>query len=602
MLFPTTVNPAYRRGNADAHRVRPPSCVPPAVVSHQAFWISHKEQSKRLEERHRVKCIVDNLILEIAGWTKQRHQVSVRIDPEIEGTNALFANVAFPGYFLINQNALLPDGKLNQSTLTIAQRNAFESDHRVVSILFRLNECDVTIRFEFHTEYFSISTFAEIADYEHIERGQLMMQLQSGRLDGDVKKLKQELYEDFWRELTNNICPTGALKNAIFSQMFCDFRGIVISNEELLQRGKTGQPVDGYLSLLSPLGSEEIQHECAVSYMLGGRALHMTTLGLQLPEDAGNKRSPLTYLLCVNPETTRWQRGGLIDLIHSAGASRLAALKDLSALRRAGGDLAGLDNYTSIARSAVSEHRRQTPPTNDAQESISSAQDYFSLITRNFNREVEGNYGILFRIERSRYYVERFRANARQMRILRVEGYQKYDQFVETRVGATFDFIDRLGRRYERGVSALALLDSYNLSIQSNEIALSQKQTEDKETAISENIRKIQEYGDFVLIAALLPYYVTALIGHVLGEEHIHYFAFAIWTMAFVLALYRTKEQENLSRTTRIIVVGKALRLAFIAWIAVWVFDKGAPVVLDPALSIIQWIIHWIALQLHPFF
>jgi hypothetical protein len=311
MYFPSTVDPGYRRSNGDAHRVRPPSCVPPALASHQAFWISHEDQLKKPVERERVKYFIDDLILNIAGWTKQRYQIPVIIEPQIEAVNILFANIAFPDHFLIIQKPRRPDGTLDSSTLTPTQQDVFDSDRRVVSIFFNLNQCDVTIRFEFHTEYFSISTFAEVADYEHYDRRQFMMQLQSGRPHSDIKKIGLELYEGFWRELTNNICPKGSLKDAIFSQMICDFRGIVISNEELLQTDKTVGLIDGYLSLLSHPRSEKIEQECTVCYLLGGRALYMTTLGLQLPESSVNKRDPQTYLLCVSPNATKWERGGL---------------------------------------------------------------------------------------------------------------------------------------------------------------------------------------------------------------------------------------------------------------------------------------------------
>src|SRR5262249_41854438 len=157
----------------------------------------------------------------------------------------------------------------------------------------------------------------------------------------------------------------------------------------------------------------------------------------------------------------------------------------------------------------------------------------------------------------------------------RIEGYQKYTDFVEARLGGTFDFIDRLGRRYERGVSALALLDSYNFSIQSNEIAESQKGTVQQEIKISETIREIQEYGEFLLIAALVPYYVTALIGHVIGEDDIHYVTFVIWTFAFVFAMYRAKEKGR-SWKEKVKSVGRALVIAMAGWVALWGFHTLA--------------------------
>jgi hypothetical protein len=126
MLFSAKAYPEYRQNNADAHRVRPPSLVPPALIWHQAFWISHKEQKQRSEDRLRVKHAVDNVILKIASWTKQRYQTPVRIYPQLGGTNVLFANVAFATHFLVKQNTLLPDRRLDYSTLSPAEQYVFD--------------------------------------------------------------------------------------------------------------------------------------------------------------------------------------------------------------------------------------------------------------------------------------------------------------------------------------------------------------------------------------------------------------------------------------------------------------------------------------------
>jgi hypothetical protein len=117
-----------------------------------------------------------------------------------------------------------------------------------------------------------------------------------------------------------------------------------------------------------------------------------------------------------------------------------------------------MDRYVAVARAAVSDAN-----ADDASAAIKVAHKRFSEITTSFNKSTEADYGLLYRVERSRYYVQRFRSTVAQMRILRVEGYQKYDQFVERRLGGSFDFINRLGRRYERAVSSLSLLDEYNL-------------------------------------------------------------------------------------------------------------------------------------------
>jgi hypothetical protein len=219
-------------------------------------------------------------------------------------------------------------------------------------------------------------------------------------------------------------------------------------------------------------------------------------------------------------------------------------------------------------------------------------------------------------VERSRYYVSRFRSNIAQLRIWRVEGYQKYDLFVEQRVGSTFDFIDRLGRRYERAINSLSLLDEYNLSIQSNQIAQSQRAMQIKETNISNAIETIQEYGELVLIFALLPYYIMGLVSHVISSHHtIKYLIFVIWPAAALLAAHRTfrktpapddKDQSTPEKeqpvTSRSVIRGAFKRhymistmAALIAgWVIILLIDRfGTPLIDEIIIPAIN---HWLHL------
>jgi hypothetical protein len=420
-----------------------------------------------------------------------------------------------------------------------------------------------------------------------------------------VDETKNALFEWFWQSLTNDVCHRDMFTDIAFSHVFADFRGAVITRDALFQGATNGPLIESYLRFLGSLGSERLGYECSASYMLGGRALYMTALGPQIRESTDYRRIPVTYLLCVASGTNRWERGRLISLIHAAGTSRLAALRDLVGLRAAGNKLAALDHHAGIARAAVSQHRQMANPSPTAPnvtQCINNVHSHFNEITVTFNAAANADYGLLYRIERSRYYVARFEDNVSLMRISRVDGYHQYDEFVTQRLAGTFDFIDRLGRRYERAVSALSLLDSHHLSIQSNEIALSQQETEEEEINISDSIRKIQEYGEFILIAGLLPYYAVGLLAHIYEgvrtHEQIRLLTYVVWTLFFGFAIYRTKREAppatRLSQSA-VIAVATLIAVSVAAAALFWMADTLPPLLHSWLLSIS----HWAVRQFH---
>lgn len=587
MFFPSSNTAEYRLGNADAHRVRPANFRAPALISHHAFWIYAARQQDRPGERERVKKVIDRIILHTAAQAKQSCDPDTYITPSIAGTDILFANVVHTRRFDGIPAYQNEDGILDLSQLNPGQRAVFESDHRVVSLQFKWMGCDVTIRFEFVTEYFSITTIAEVAACTVLAVPDLITRLQRFDLSDAGGTIKSALFEIFWRWFGYKVCPEGLLTDSAFSRVFADFRGVVLPSDRLLDRRDNGLPIEALLPLLGSARTPQ-GYECSVSYMLDGRALYMTALGPQLTAYADETRVPVTYLLAVGTATNRWQRGRLIDLIHTAGTSRLAALRDLAALRGAGNKLAGMDHFTARARAAVSEHRKLTTgqaPTLDVAQCINDAHAHFNEITENFNRQAQTDYGLLYRVERSRYYVARFRENTVLLSIEHVEGYNKYDDFVQQRLGGTFDFVDRLGHRYERAVSALSLLDGYHLTIQSNEIALSQKEIalsqadeEAEEAAVGKRTLGIQVVGEFVLFAVLLPYYTTALLGHFYeegagGHRLMEIFTSIIWSLAFAVAIYRSREEQPLRRLTRAgwLLIAMWISIVALAWGLDWI-------------------------------
>jgi hypothetical protein len=567
--------PEYRQLNGGAHRRRATNLRVPALTWHLAFWIPASVNSD--ESRREFKRTLDSFVLALCRTLTGDNDVKgIECYPCINDAIVLFETIASKSTFQFN-----PDAVLSQR-----QSDIRDSDYPVVSLRFRWHGLTFTMRVELHTEYFSFTIFAELGTLEapaFLELSTQFTSLKNLLAGGDVSNagaaLSTYFYEDFWQRLFLKMFSrkrlTAYRHNSIFANIFADFRGIVLSNESTTF--KFSDREDGHASWgheaekkCRTLVTDISQYEYTTSYMLGKRALYMTALGPQRPAVPDDERIPLTYLLYVHQPAdcsamtpiNKWQLGRLVDRIHLLGTVRLAALKNFSALRNAGITLSKLDRLTRIARDAVTEQ------TSDAIQCIDDAHDHFNKITDTFSKETktetEAETGLLYRIEQSRYYVEQFDTNVKTLRLSRIEGCQRYDVFVRRRLGATFDFIDRLGRRYERAINSLSMLDQNYLALRAN---------------------KTGRYADFALWAALVPYYLIGLIAHVpLVDETVAKLTITLSSCLFAIGSYRFIESGRGQLPKKIIAGLIALVGAGAFW--TWVTPVYSHGLLDAILSL----------------
>ena len=375
------------------------------------------------------------------------------------------------------------------------------------------------------------------------------------------------------------------------------------------------------------------RYECTISYLLDGRAIYMSTLGPQSSSMPDDQRSPVEFILYTQQrfsekdrdgqgETSRtvvnkWQLGRLVSQILLLGTLRLCALKDVKLLHKAGGELAGLDEIVQRAREMIAgdedkakavqtaANRKGAAPaiTNgnegfagsgkpgeDAQDAgpadgddqvranipgiqhIANAHQTLNQITRGFlDRSASG---LLYRIERSRYYVKQFADNVKLLRILRVEGNQPYDQFIQRRLGSEFDFIDRLGIRYERATRNISTLDQHYLAITQNALVQRANKIDLETKGIQSEIRLIQEWGEFALLGALVPYYLMHLFALIVGEDSsiVAPLTGLFWSILVIVAFFRKFGKTRHFRAFRatiallaLIALGSAVLLVRVA-------------------------------------
>lgn len=275
-------------------------------------------------------------------------------------------------------------------------------------------------------------------------------------------------------------------------------------------------------------------YEFTAGAFLGGRVVYVSALGPQPLRQTGRMGmsrqvwpwKPVYYYLQAYTDD-EWQIGRLVDRINMLGTLRLASTMEAAGLMKAG----------PAVNELLKEIKRVSKLIQDeiAKMKFGGMLDSKGSRTRGLRRidadmahiqkrlwEVNRlvSHDISYRLERSSYYRRQFQKEATALRETRIEGYQKYQEFVARRLRGIFGYFDLLRQRMEEMDSALAALGrQYNalkMTLVTSEIdaLVTAMRNEDRE------IGKIQEFGEVALIGILMPYYVGMIAFHVFDMEH----------------------------------------------------------------------------------
>jgi hypothetical protein len=407
-----------------------------------------------------------------------------------------------------------------------------------------------------------------------------------------LAELHERLYRKIWAKFTERILSPLRGHSAVLGDTIADFRGLILGVNHGLRNGSTVRSlspiappysrssVDTELSPdrvvrgITPgdPGFEAIwaivnqdrddETEITASQFLEGRVFYATALGHQSGLVEATKNDPLFYLVYENTENI-WQLGRVISRLHAAGTARTAAIMHFETLRKVGSVLlrAGtqLDDALSSPFSLEdhSEENIKLARENDRDHLTDVEAPFRELVTIN----VDGP--IYARIERSRNYVSSFRSLAEGLRVKRIEGYQPYDEFVQQKLGAAFEYINRLGRRY--------------VQVQRDRIVLSRR-LQGLDALYEEKVISAAQVGaDFALLCVLLPYY-AASISEKLAPSSVHlslwagWAAFGLTNFVFLVIKQRWPDNHFVKRyRNRFLVAGLVLGLAMASvYLARW--------------------------------
>jgi hypothetical protein len=274
------------------------------------------------------------------------------------------------------------------------------------------------------------------------------------------------------------------------------------SRGELVRQfvGANWQPPQGAAADANATGL--LSAESVVCGMLDGAALYASPLSM------GSAYRDRVNFLAVYDGNSEAQLGRFIRRLLVMGELRLSALMDLDGPQRPTTEDSHpparhlVEAGQTIRRIGIELRKVEVDPADADLKALSDILDTY----RKLNDSSPD--GLIFRIERSRYYSEAFKTRIQDLRIVRLEGWQPYDEFVRRYLYQLYDLISSIGVRYEALGRRVDRLQSFRIG---EAIA---KQTE----AAS----KLQRRGEDIAIIAGLYYGYHVLLEAPAANEFIY--------------------------------------------------------------------------------
>jgi hypothetical protein len=212
-----------------------------------------------------------------------------------------------------------------------------------------------------------------------------------------------------------------------------------------------------FFKAANPGKNEDQKRRDAVAcFMLKNRAIYLSALGAQEEIDfkkidpakpvrhSAEEHAPVCFFLLLKGRPNTKQLGRLTERINTCGTLRLAALRDLSAIRTISANArhhgGTLDGITQQLSELAREVQKSPEDKFDRERfAIEAALAELAVEVNKTANLVAG--GLHYRTSRTRVFVEQFKNRMKDLRIERIELWQPYDEFMRRNVFEMFDFI-----------------------------------------------------------------------------------------------------------------------------------------------------------------
>jgi hypothetical protein len=285
--------------------------------------------------------------------------------------------------------------------------------------------------------------------------------------------------------------PDGKRFNEAFQIPKLDSDLINESRKSLRDWLARNEPFVNELMQLKPAsGTVDRDANCVLCELLDGAAIYCSATR-QLDDRVTGVKRPLRYFILYNG-LSKYQLGRLIRRAHALGEYRCAAVLDWEKIEKASQRIRALGN--NIDRMLSEGRGGAAAPSGMHSESATLTDRQMQSVQSELNKlgDSDINGGLLYRVNRSRYYAGIFRQAILDMRPQKLEGWQTYDEFFRRNLYSHFDEIDEVGKRYE------ALAERSNRLIH----ARNAERLNDFQTTMI----RIQHLGEIIGLAAFAYY------------------------------------------------------------------------------------------------
>jgi hypothetical protein len=196
------------------------------------------------------------------------------------------------------------------------------------------------------------------------------------------------------------------------------------------------------------------------------RAVYLSPLGsspFNAKIDARQTPNRPIYFALAVAENNRWQIGRMVRRINNMGCIRLLALRDLDKIKSAS------DRIRQVGNDLDNRFLNQTTEVKEKERDIEADRQDLAKFKKEIDAigaDIAGH--LPYRIYRSQFRSDQFRKQVEDLFVERIEAWQPYDEFVRRRLYPTFEFISRVGQRYDRlNRNYQSQLQALNLELQS---------------------------------------------------------------------------------------------------------------------------------------
>jgi Protein of unknown function (DUF3422) len=184
---------------------------------------------------------------------------------------------------------------------------------------------------------------------------------------------------------------------------------------------------------------EDQDANCVLCHVMNGRGVYASSMGrseAELRASSGpTDATPERYLL-LHHGLPRFQVGRMLRRFHILDELRCASAFNFNELIAASRSIRALGDYI--------DNRLRGSTQGLSRKSLKDIQRELNTLTSN-----QRIGGLLYRINRSRFYARGFKLGLGDLRIAPIKGWEPYDAFMHRSLFPTIDHIDGIGQRFE---------------------------------------------------------------------------------------------------------------------------------------------------------